>query len=162
MNSARTKGSWWAVPVLCCCVVGVLASCRRQAQEVFAVPLRPLPVSTTPIDVTRQGQQRWRGGEPEQKRRPLDLNHASLKQLASVAQRAGLPGSEWRWAGLLAGGRPYRLKRSLLTQGIVTAAQYARLKDWLVVHRRRRRARRSGGRARQVAKAAGGPARVRR
>lgn len=71
----------------------------------------------------------------------LDLNRAPLARLEQV------PGVGPALAVRIVAARPFRAKRDLLRQGLLTPAEYARAKGYLVVHRQpgRRRARRRGG-----------------
>ncbi|MGN6593725.1 MAG: ComEA family DNA-binding protein [Terriglobales bacterium] len=65
-----------------------------------------------------------------------DLNRVPAQTLM------GLPGMTTDIAAAIINGRPYRAKRELIKRKILTAGQYARWKDYLVVHRAT-----SGGRA---------------
>ncbi len=46
-----------------------------------------------------------------------------------------LPGIDARTVAAVVAGRPYRAKRELVKRRILTSAQYARWKNYLVVHR---------------------------
>jgi DNA uptake protein ComE-like DNA-binding protein len=59
----------------------------------------------------------------------IDINHASVSELLKV------PGITSSWAGRIVRFRPYRTKADLLDRGIVTAAVYDRIKDYVIAHR---------------------------
>lgn len=58
-----------------------------------------------------------------------DINHAALNELLKV------PGMTPSWAGRIVRYRPYHTKADLLDRGIVTAAVYDRIKDYVIAHR---------------------------
>ena len=58
-----------------------------------------------------------------------DINHATLNELLKV------PGMTPSWAGRIVLYRPYHTKADLLDRGIVTAAVYDRIKDYVIAHR---------------------------
>lgn len=60
----------------------------------------------------------------------LDLNRAPLARLEQV------PGVGPARAARIVAARPFRAKRDLLRQGLLTPAEYAQAKGYLVVHRR--------------------------
>ena len=64
---------------------------------------------------------------PEELR--TDVNHATLGELLKV------PGMTPSWAGRIVHYRPYHTKADLLDRGIVTAAVYDRIKDYVIAHR---------------------------
>ncbi|HET9784925.1 MAG TPA: hypothetical protein VFP94_08220 [Terriglobales bacterium] len=118
----------------------LLAACQ-QPYRVFAVQvasadaaaappgaladMRPLPAAASqplaPQPVAAQA---------ERKDRPKwDLNRVPAQTLM------GLPGMTGDLATAIINGRPYRSKRELMKRKILTAGQYARWKDYLVVHR---------------------------
>ena len=59
----------------------------------------------------------------------VDINHASLDELSKI------PGMTPTWAGRIVRFRPYRTKRDLLDQGVLSADVYDRIKDWIIAHR---------------------------
>ena len=59
----------------------------------------------------------------------IDINHATLNELLKV------PGITSSWAGRIVRFRPYRTKADLLNRGIVSAAVYDRIKDYVIAHR---------------------------
>lgn len=58
-----------------------------------------------------------------------DINHATINELLKV------PGMTPSWAGRIVRFRPYHTKADLLDRGIVTAAVYDRIKDYVIAHR---------------------------
>ncbi|MGH9491818.1 MAG: ComEA family DNA-binding protein [Terriglobales bacterium] len=60
----------------------------------------------------------------------LDLNRAPLARLEQV------PGVGPALAARIVAARPFRAKRDLLRHGLLTPAEYAQAKGYLVVHRR--------------------------
>lgn len=46
-----------------------------------------------------------------------------------------LPGMTRTWAARIVRFRPYRAKNELVDRGVVTAAVYARIRDFVVAHR---------------------------
>ena len=58
-----------------------------------------------------------------------DINRATLRELLKV------PGMTPSWAGRIVRFRPYHTKADLLERGIVTAAVYDRIKDYVIAHR---------------------------
>jgi competence protein ComEA len=60
----------------------------------------------------------------------IDINHATVKELLKV------PGMTPSWAGRIVRFRPYHSKVDLLDRGIVTAAVYERVKDYVIAHRK--------------------------
>ena len=59
----------------------------------------------------------------------VDINHASVDELLKI------PGMTPTWAGRIVRFRPYRTKRDLLDQGVLSADVYDRIKDWIIAHR---------------------------
>jgi len=59
----------------------------------------------------------------------IDINHAGEGQLMKV------PGMTRSWAARIMRFRPYRTKQDLLDRGVVTAAVYDRIKDFVIAHR---------------------------
>lgn len=59
----------------------------------------------------------------------IDINQATLGELLKI------PGMTPSWAGRIVRFRPYRTKLDLLDKGIVSAAVYDRIKDYLIAHR---------------------------
>jgi competence protein ComEA len=60
---------------------------------------------------------------------PVDINHASLKELRKV------PGMTSTWATRIVRFRPYRAKNDLLDRGVVSSEVYGRIKDSIIAHR---------------------------
>jgi len=60
----------------------------------------------------------------------IDINHATVDELARVP---GLPRS---WAERIVRYRPYRAKTDLVDQGIVSDQVYARIRDFIVAHKK--------------------------
>jgi len=133
-------------------LIALWAGCGSRPTRVFAVqiasasevspvsgpaaPRRALPVSTANLGAGggRLAASLEAGISPSEPvlraRHPQwDLNHASGAVLA------GLPGIQPATLAAILAGRPYRSKRELLKRKIVSASQYARWKDYLVVHR---------------------------
>jgi DNA uptake protein ComE-like DNA-binding protein len=69
--------------------------------------------------------------QPPQPEARVDINHATLKELAKV------PGMTRIWAARIARFQPYRAKNDLLDRGIVSSEVYERIKDWIIAHRDR-------------------------
>lgn len=59
----------------------------------------------------------------------LDLNSASASDLSK------LPGIDAARADKIVAGRPYRAKNQLVSKGILTADEYAAVKDQIIAHR---------------------------
>jgi competence protein ComEA len=62
------------------------------------------------------------------KAKPVDVNSATKEQLMEV------PGIGDATAQKIVDGRPYKTKKDLVTKGILTQAQYDKMKDMLVAH----------------------------
>jgi len=62
------------------------------------------------------------------KAKPVDINSANKEQLMEV------PGIGDATAQKIVDGRPYASKKDLVTKGILTQAQYDKMKDMLVAH----------------------------
>jgi hypothetical protein len=60
---------------------------------------------------------------------PVDLNRATVAELMRV------PGMTASWANRIVRFRPYRTKRDLLEEGVVTPQVYQRIHDGVVAHR---------------------------
>jgi DNA uptake protein ComE-like DNA-binding protein len=97
---------------------GALADARPQplaaTQPATDPPLAALPVAA---QQSRTERPKW------------DLNRVPAQTLM------GLPGMTTDIAAAIINGRPYRSKRELIKRKILTNGQYARWKDYLVVHR---------------------------
>ena len=116
----------------------LLTGCGSRPYRVFAVQVATaapgeaspdLPAAGLhPVGFALPGPQARAGGK-DSFGTPWDLNHVSEVALET------LPGMEAATAAAIVAHRPYRSKRELLTKHIVTAAQYARWKGALVVHR---------------------------
>jgi len=64
-----------------------------------------------------------------QQEAPVDINHATLEELAKV------PGMARVWAARIVRFRPYRAKDDLVNRGVVPSEVYERIKDRIVAHR---------------------------
>jgi len=116
----------------------LLTGCGSRPYRVFAVQVATAakPGASAelsggglrPVGLALPGPQARAGGK-DSSGTPWDLN-----QVSEVALET-LPGMEAATAAAIVAHRPYRSKRELLTKHIVTAAQYARWKGALVVHR---------------------------
>ncbi len=62
-------------------------------------------------------------------REPVDVNRASVVELLHVAGMTAV------WAQRIVRFRPYRTKRALLDQGIVSPEVYQRIRDGIVAHK---------------------------
>lgn len=60
----------------------------------------------------------------------VDINHATARELLKV------PGMTQTWASRIVRFRPYHSKVDLLDRGIVSAAVYGRIKDYVIAHRK--------------------------
>ena len=69
---------------------------------------------------------------PDQHSGPVDINTAS-----PAALRA-LPGMGDAYVRRIIDGRPYSAKNQLVTKGVLPAAAYDRIRDFIVAHRQRR------------------------
>lgn len=111
--------------------------CGQHPQRVFAVQVAAAPAATTarPASAKAAVAMAMPTGElvgfhPSHSKR--DLNAAPLSELETI------PGLSPRLAAALVAGRPYTAKRELMKRGLLTEEQYARWKDYLIVHRTRR------------------------
>ena len=94
---------------------------RRQAViAVCATLLIPL------MSASETGQSSRMPPSPEER---VDINHAGLDELMKV------PGMTQTWAGRIIRFRPYRTKEDLIEHGVITAAVYIRIKDYVIAHR---------------------------
>lgn len=59
----------------------------------------------------------------------VDINHVTVRELLKV------PGMTSTWAARIVRFRPYHAKSDLLNRGIVSAAVYDRIKDYVIAHR---------------------------
>ena len=59
----------------------------------------------------------------------VDINQATFDELLRI------PGMTPTWAARIVRFRPYRTRRDLLDQGVVTNEVYDRIKDYVVAHR---------------------------
>lgn len=62
---------------------------------------------------------------PEQR---VDINHASVEELMKV------PGMARTWAERIVRFRPYRSKQDLVDSGVLPAAVFNRIKDYVIAH----------------------------
>lgn len=117
----------------------LLGSGCQQPYQVFAVQVAHAPAAGTAVPApapadppsTARSATRWqrlRRSRPQ----ALDLNRAPATSLRR------LPGMDAATVAAILAGRPYRAKRELVKRNILTPAQYARWKGYLVVHRARR------------------------
>lgn len=116
----------------------LLTGCGSRPYRVFAVQVATAakPGASAelsggglrPVGLALPGPQARAGGK-DSSGTPWDLN-----QVSEVALET-LPGMDAATGAAILAHRPYRSKRELLTKHIVTAAQYARWKGALVVHR---------------------------
>lgn len=106
-----------------------LAGCGHPAYQVFAVRVASAPpakgiagetAETAPVAAV-SGQATEDG--------KLDLNHATATELRR------LPGAGPTVIAAILAGRPYTAKQQLVKRGVLSAAQYASWKEYLVVHR---------------------------
>lgn len=96
----------------------------RAAMLVFAGCLTPLSHGAAPAKIGSGMQHQ----APDSKER-TDLNAATREELLRV------PGMTRTWAERILRYRPYRTKKDLLDRGIVSPVVYARIKDYVIVHR---------------------------
>ena len=87
-----------------------------------------------PVEAAAGGQAASHGPVSAERRTPapsdrVDLNQASLDDLLKV------PGMTHSWAERIVRYRPYRTKRDLLDHGILSPVVYARIKEFVIVHR---------------------------
>ena len=132
----------WKLMLVASAAGMLLTGCGSRPYRVFAVQVATAaPTGSSPevpaaglrpVGFALPGPPAWAGGK-DASGTPWDLN-----QVSEVALET-LPGMDAATAAAIIAHRPYRGKRELLTKHVVTAAQYARWKGALVVHR-------SGGR----------------
>jgi len=91
----------------------------------LAASLRPIPASAQ--SSAPQAASKSEPAPPPAAR--VDINHASVDELLKI------PGMTPTWAGRIVRFRPYRTKRDLLDQGVLSADVYDRIKDWIIAHR---------------------------
>jgi len=122
-----------------------MAACGGQPYPVFAVqvaeappasaaadaaalsaspPAMALTSASQPVAGTAASAEGLRPRHPQ-----WDLNQATAEQLRQ------LPGVSAAQVAALIAGRPYVSKRQLVSRHLLTAAEYARWKEYLVVHR---------------------------
>ncbi|MGH9472031.1 MAG: hypothetical protein ACRD1M_04745 [Terriglobales bacterium] len=121
-----------------------LGGCRQQAYPVFAVQLTAAPAGASGGQAPAKAGPaavREHTAAPAERSKPWDLN------LVPAAALKALPGISAATVTAMIAGRPYAAKRELLRRHIVSAAQYAAWKSYLVVPRARRVA--SGAHARR-------------
>ena len=122
--------------------LGLMLGCGQTPYRAFAVEVASAPPPPDPVappapaglaaassglrtaGLTTGADSGLRARHPQ-----WDLNRVSPTTLAT------LPGIDANTVAAIVGGRPYKAKRELLRRKILTAAQYARWKDYLVVHR---------------------------
>lgn len=116
--------------------LGLASACGQQPQRVFAVQVAEAPAAGAAAALPAGAGPALRRATPtgldfKARNRAWDLNAVSVTELEQ------LPGMDAKTAAAIVAGRPYKAKRELLKRHILSAAQYARWKDYLVVHRAR-------------------------
>lgn len=109
-----------------CLMVGVSlgsVGCRQPMHTAFAERLPDMKIAA-PVGTAAGCTPALTGLHPR-----YDLNRVSLPDLEQ------LPAMTPVLARQVIAGRPYPVKRALLTRHVLTAEQYQRWKDYLVVHR---------------------------
>jgi len=137
----------WQLLLSVCCAAA-LAACGQQPYRVFAVQVAWAPkiekpgLSGPPPSAAAPVQARLAKtdvGALTPKHPQWDLNQASAATLSN------LPGMDEATLQAMLAGRPYKSKRELVRRRILTAAQYASWKGYLVVHRMRLKPTRTRG-----------------
>lgn len=108
-NGNVQKGIQWAAAVIVLIMTCTAGAAQYQGREEQAVPGTS---SSAP--------------PPEDR---IDINHASERELLKV------PGMTPTWARRIVRFRPYHSKVDLLDRGVVSAAVYGRIKDYVIAHR---------------------------
>lgn len=124
MRQASFRVALLAVPLL------ALDSCGQQPYRVFATQVAWAPAATSAPGAPRVLPVSADLGGLHPSHNQWDLNQVPLATLLT------LPEMDEATAKSIIAARPYKTKRDLLKRKILTAAQYARWKDYLVVHRK--------------------------
>jgi len=120
--------------LFCAAALLGLTACGQQPYRVFATqvawapaanPPAGAPALATPVAAIADDAGSLKASHPQ-----WDLNQVPLATLMT------LPEMDDATAKSIIAARPYKAKRDLLKRKILTAAQYARWKDYLVVHRK--------------------------
>ncbi|MGH9520142.1 MAG: hypothetical protein ACRD2D_10850 [Terriglobales bacterium] len=111
--------------------MAALMGCGQSPQRVFAVQIASAPPAAAAPAATRSALPAIVSAAFHPRHPAFDLNAAGLAELESI------PGIDARTAAAMVAARPYASKRALLRRGILTTAEYARWKGYLVVHRRK-------------------------
>jgi len=99
----------------------VLASPLAVAATEASAPSKPVAAPPTKAPTTAAKE-----GAAKPKPKPVDINNASVEQLAKV------PGLDKAHAMKIVASRPYPTRAWLVTKGILSEAKYAEVKDYLV------------------------------
>jgi competence protein ComEA len=86
---------------------------------------KPAPAAAT-TSQTDEGQAKPTPKAKAKKPKPVDINSASVEQLAKV------PGLDKAHAMKIVAHRPFPTRAWLVTEGILSEAKYAEVKDYLV------------------------------
>jgi competence protein ComEA len=105
------------------------ACCGQPAYQVFAVRVASAPAAPPGLRAAAASPAAAPQRGPQQSDGKLDLNRASATRLRR------LPGASSIVIAAILAGRPYTAKRQLLQRGVLSPAQYAVWKNYLVVHR---------------------------
>ncbi len=120
--------------------LGLMAGCGQRPYRAFAVEVASAPpppdAGEAPAAAALGAGLAPRGAVVAVGTSGLRAQHPKWDlNRVSAATLARLPGIDAATVAAMVGGRPYKAKRELLRRKILTAAQYARWKDYLVVHR---------------------------
>jgi competence protein ComEA len=99
----------------------VLASPSAVAAAEASAPSKPVVAAPTKATTTAPKE-----GAAKPKPKPVDINNASVEQLAKV------PGLDKAHAMKIVASRPYPTRAWLVTKGILSETKYAEVKDYLV------------------------------
>jgi competence protein ComEA len=99
----------------------VLASPSAVAAAEASAPSKPVVAAPTRAPTTAAKE-----GAAKPKPKPVDINNASVEQLAKV------PGLDKAHAMKIVASRPYPTRAWLVTKGILSETKYAEVKDYLV------------------------------
>ncbi|MGH9487790.1 MAG: hypothetical protein ACRD04_09425 [Terriglobales bacterium] len=135
----------WTLALVSLALASLLAACQ-QPYRVFAVQVAQAPPpSVTASDPPPPALSALNAAPAAHSPKFHRRSQAHTKPWALNAVPAAillrLPGIHPATVAAILAGRPYRSKRQLLQRGIVTPAEYARWKAYLVVHRSRGRTR---------------------
>ncbi len=98
-----------------------LASPSAVAAAEAGAPSKPVVAAPTNAPTTAAKE-----GAAKPKPKPVDINNASVEQLAKV------PGLDKAHAMKIVASRPYPTRAWLVTKGILSETKYAEVKDYLV------------------------------